>query len=76
MVDVDRNQRMKKRGRPPIGGEIMTKWLGVRFTVDERAELDRAAGLSGLPTARWARNVILEAARKALGQAEPTQESK
>jgi hypothetical protein len=59
------------RGRKPISGERMYNQMHVRLTDSERAELDRAASLSGLPTARWARNVLLDHARKATEQAKP-----
>lgn len=75
--DDDGNQWMKKRGRPPIGTEIMATKLEIRLTGNERSELDRAASLSELPTSRWARNALLELARKTLEQAtKPTPESK
>jgi hypothetical protein len=62
---------MKKRGRPPIGGKRMGDGLRIRLASDEHELLDRAASLSGLPTARWARTVLLDHARKATEQAKP-----
>ena len=55
----------------PIGSKRMLSKLEIRLTDNERESLDRAAQQEGMPTSRWARNALLELARKATEQAKP-----
>ncbi len=52
-------------GRKPLSGKRKSdRPLRIRLTDEERAELDRAASKGGKPTATWARELLLAAARK------------
>ena len=53
------------RGRPPkIAAELFDVSIYVRMTAADKIEIDRAAELSGQLSTRWARAVLLKAARR------------
>lgn len=56
---------MARMGRPPIPAEERRgERITVRFTDEERAELERVAQVAGLPIAEWIRTAALRAARR------------
>jgi uncharacterized protein (DUF1778 family) len=57
----------KKRGpgRPPKAeGTARTSVFTLRLSDDERAAIERAAEIAGIPVTRWARFAILRAAHQ------------
>lgn len=53
-----------KIGRPPVPKKLAkVSLLSVRLTVSERKSLERAAQKQGTTVSKWARAVLLEAAR-------------
>jgi hypothetical protein len=55
-----------KMGRPPLPKKLQKgALLSVRFSEDERAELERAADREGASLSDWARRVLLQNARNA-----------
>lgn len=56
---------MSPAGRPPLAGKPKEERLEIRFTDDEKREVDAAAARSGKPLATWARDSLLELARAA-----------
>jgi hypothetical protein len=52
----------KKLGRPPVPKRLARgALLSVRFSVEERKELERAAECEGLRLSEWARRALLSA---------------
>lgn len=61
------------KGRKPISDVPKTETtLRIRLTNSERAELDAAADLAGLPTSTWLRDLGLAAARASQSPNQPT----
>lgn len=52
----------KKLGRPPVPKKLAKgALLSVRFSAEERKQLERAAGRGGLRLSEWARRTLLGA---------------
>lgn len=55
-----------KMGRPPLPKKLAKgTLLSVRFSEDERMELERAASREGARLSEWARRALLQIARSA-----------
>lgn len=53
----------KKLGRPPVPKKLAKRTLlSVRFSEEERKELERAAEREGLKLSEWARSKLLASA--------------
>jgi hypothetical protein len=54
----------KKRGRPKLAkGQAKGQFINLRFSTDEAGQIDAAAARANQKRAKWARNVLLSAAR-------------
>jgi hypothetical protein len=54
----------KKRGRPKLAkGQAKAQFINLRFSPADAKQIDDAAERANLKRAKWARNVLLSAAR-------------
>ncbi|HEV2692955.1 MAG TPA: hypothetical protein VG347_08685 [Verrucomicrobiae bacterium] len=54
----------KKRGRPKLAkGTVKADFINLRFSSDEIKQIDAAAKLAGQNRAKWARAILLSAAK-------------